>query len=168
MTDSTKANLLKAFVENAAANRRYLAYGQKAQDEGFPGAARLFRAVARSEAIQAANHLKTAGAIQATASNIRQAFSDEHDTMIAALPGYISQAEIAKADAARIVFAWSRRSEQAHARLYEDALAEVDQGRDCQFRELHICSICGFLVEGDPPDICPNCGVGKRLIPAVD
>ena len=168
MSETTKADLLRAFIENAAANRRYLAYGQKAQDEGFPGAARLFRAVARSEAIQAANHLKTAGAIGATAANIRQSLADERDTMIAALPGYIREAETAKADPARIVFTWAQRSEQSHARLYEDALAKLDKGRDCQLKELHICSICGFLVEGDPPDTCPNCGVNKRLIPAID
>ena len=168
MKETTKANLLRAFVANAAANRRYLAYGQKAQDEGFSVAARLFRAVARSETIQAANHLKTAGGIQSTAANIRQALADEHDDRLSACPGYISQAEADNADAARVVFSWSQRSEQTHARFYEEALQTLDQGLDCRFGELHICSACGFLVQGDPPDICPNCGVGKRLIPAVD
>jgi rubrerythrin len=168
MKEKIKARLLEAFTANAAANRRYVAYGQKAQDEGFEAAARLFRAVARSETIQAANHLKTAGGIQTTAENIRQALANERDERCAALACCISQAVEDHADAARVVLSWSQRSEQSHTQLYEKALQALEQGRDCRFGELHICSACGFLVEGDPPETCPNCGVGKKLMPAVD
>jgi rubrerythrin len=168
MNDATKAHLLEAFAANAAANRRYLAYGRKAQDEGFAGAAKLFRAVARSETIQAANHLKTAGGIQTTAENLRYALAHERESRLAACSGYISQAKADQAEPARIVFSWSERAEQSHVRFYEEALLALEQGRDCGFGELHICSACGYLMEGDPPDRCPNCGVGKRLIPAID
>jgi rubrerythrin len=168
MHNQTTDNLLEAFAASAAADRRYLAYGRKAQDEGFAGAAKLFRAVARSETIQAANHLKTAGGIQTTAENIRYALAHERESRLSASSGYISQAEADHAEPARIVFAWSERTEQSHVRFYEEALQALEQGRDCGFGELHICSACGYLVEGDPPDRCPNCGVGKRLMPAID
>ncbi len=168
MKNKTTDNLLVAFAVNAAANRRYLAYGRKAQDEGFAGAARLFRAVARSETIQASNHLKTAGDIQTTSENIRHALAHERGCSLSHSISYISQAEADHAEPARIVFSWSERAEQSHIRFYEEALEALEQGRDCGFGELHICSACGFLVEGDPPDRCPNCGVGKRLIPAID
>jgi rubrerythrin len=168
MKNITTDNLLEAFAANAAADRRYLAYGRKAQDEGYAGIARLFRAVARSETIQAANHLKTAGGIQTTAENIRQALAHERASRLSVCNNYISQAEKDHAEPARIVFSWSGRSEQSHSRLYEEALQALEQGCDCGFGELHICSACGYLVEGDPPDRCPNCGVGKRLIPAID
>jgi rubrerythrin len=168
MKNKTTDNLLEAFAANAAADRRYLAYGRKAQDEGFADVARLFRAVARSETIQAANHLKTAGAILTTAENIRQALAHERESRLSICSKYISQAEADHAEPARIMFSWSDRSEQSHVRLYEEALQALEQGRDCGFGELHICSACGFIVEGDPPDRCQNCGVGKRLIPAID
>ena len=163
----TTANLMKAFIANAAANRRYLAYGQKAQDEGFPAAARLFRAMARSETIQAANHLKTAGGIRSTAENVRQALGKERACRLAH-GEFISQSAADHPDSARIIFSWRERSEETHARLYEHALMALEQGGDCSFGALHICSACGFVVEGDPPDTCPNCGVGKRLIPAIE
>jgi rubrerythrin len=168
MNDTTKSHLLEAFAINASANRRYLAYGQKAQDEGFAGAAKLFRAVARSETILAANHLKTAGDIRTTAENIRHALVHERDSLLSASSGYISQAEAAHDDTARIVFSRSQSAEQSHALFYEEALQALEQGRDCGFGQLHICSACGYLMEGEPPDSCPNCGVGKRLIPAID
>lgn len=162
----TTANLIKAFIANAAANRRYLAYGRKAQDDGFPDAARLFRAMARSETIQAANHLKTAGEIRSTADNVREALAGERECR-RSHDEFVSQAEADHADSARIVFSWGARSEQAHVRLYEQALKALDCGSDCSFGSLHICSACGFVIEGDPPDTCPNCGVGRRLIPAI-
>ncbi|MBN2108106.1 MAG: rubrerythrin family protein [Deltaproteobacteria bacterium] len=168
MNDTTKANLLEAFAVNAAANRRYLAYGRKAQDEGFAGAAKLFRTVARSETIMAANHLKTAGEIRTTAENIRHALVHERESLLSGSGGSISKAGAAHDESARIVLSWSQSAEQSHARFYEVALQALEQGRDCEFGQLHICSACGYLMEGEPPDMCPNCGVGKRLIPAID
>ena len=41
---STKKNLAEAFAGESQANRKYLAFAQKAEEDGFPGVAKLFPA----------------------------------------------------------------------------------------------------------------------------
>ncbi len=49
---------------------RYQAFVQKADEEGYPGAAILFRAAARAEIVHALNHLKARGSVKGTKENI--------------------------------------------------------------------------------------------------
>ena len=46
---STQDNLQDAFAGESQANRKYLAFAKKADDEGFNQAAKLFRAAAAAE-----------------------------------------------------------------------------------------------------------------------
>ena len=52
----TEQNLLKAFAGESQANRRYLFFAEKAEKDGFPQVARLFRAAAEAETVHARNH----------------------------------------------------------------------------------------------------------------
>ena len=54
----THENLLEAFAGESQANRRYLWFAQKADVEGYPDAAALFRSVAEGETGHAHGHLE--------------------------------------------------------------------------------------------------------------
>ena len=62
MTD-TVDKLLAAFAGESQANRRYLAFAKKAEEEGLPQVAKLFRAAAEAETVHALNHLRIAGKV---------------------------------------------------------------------------------------------------------
>ncbi len=62
----SEAYLKEAFAGESQANRKYLAYAAKAEQEGYPQAARLFRAAAEAETVHAHNHLKALKAINST------------------------------------------------------------------------------------------------------
>ena len=70
-------NLKEAFAGESQANRRYLAFADKADQEGYPQVARLFRAAAAAETVHAHNHLKALKAIGATAANLKEAVAGE-------------------------------------------------------------------------------------------
>jgi rubrerythrin len=58
MMSKVEGFLREAFAGESQANRKYLAFAAKADKEGYPQAARLFRAAAEAETIHAHNHLK--------------------------------------------------------------------------------------------------------------
>ena len=62
----TEANLQVALAGEADANRRYLAYGIQALNEGRPEIAQLFFEAAGAETIHALNHLLNMRAIGST------------------------------------------------------------------------------------------------------
>ena len=69
----TSDSLKSAFAGESQANRRYLAFAQKAKEEGFPQAARLFRAIAEAETVHALNHLRILGEIKSIKENLKTA-----------------------------------------------------------------------------------------------
>ena len=75
--DKSVANLKEAFAGESQANRTYLAFAEKADREGYPQVARLFRAAAEAETIHALNHLRALKAIQTTAENLKSALAGE-------------------------------------------------------------------------------------------
>ena len=93
MTDQTKKNLRKALAGESKANRRYLAFSEKASEEGFSNIARLFRVIAESETIHAFNHMKAMGAVHSTLENVEEAWRGEKDEYSSMYPMFIDQAE---------------------------------------------------------------------------
>ena len=63
MKYETEANLRSAFSGESQANRRYLFFAAKAEEEGYPQIARMFRAIAEAETVHALNHLNTMGGV---------------------------------------------------------------------------------------------------------
>ena len=57
----TEQNLKEAFAGESQANRKYLAFAEKADKEGHPQAAKLFRAAAAAETVHAHAHLRALG-----------------------------------------------------------------------------------------------------------
>ena len=168
MTNSTISNLRHVFTQFAAANRHCFIYDQKAKDDKYPGVSNLFKALTRSYAIQSASILRTSGGIHDTRDNIRQALVDGLSSLLTILPNYVKQAEEDGSETARIAFEWSQGSGQSQIDLLERALDQLEAGEDCSIDELQVCTACGYLTEGEPPEKCPNCGLNKELIPAVE
>ncbi len=62
----THENLIAAFNGESQASQRYLAFAKKADQEGYPQIARLFRAAAAAESVHAGNHLRAAEGVKST------------------------------------------------------------------------------------------------------
>ncbi len=154
----TGENLAAAFAGESQANRRYLAFARKAEEEGYPNVARLFRAAAESETIHALNHLRVMGGIKSTAENLKAAYEGETYEKKEMYPEFIETAkQEGEADAER-TFTWAIKAEEVHAELYTRALEAVNAGKDAELGSLQVCQTCGYTVEGDAPDTCPVCG----------
>lgn len=70
---TTGENLKEAFAGESQANRKYLAFARKAEQEGFSNVARLFRTTAEAETIHALAHLAAMDGVGSTADNLRAA-----------------------------------------------------------------------------------------------
>jgi rubrerythrin len=160
---STTADCLKAaFAGESQANRRYLAFAKKADDEGFPGVAKLFRAVAAAETVHAHNHLRALGEVGATADNLKAAMGGENYEVISMYPEFIGVAEQEGQKRALTSFRWAMEVEQEHEVLYKQALDSLASGM--AEVEYYICTVCGHTHIGPPPEKCPVCGTpGSRF-----
>jgi rubrerythrin len=161
MTELSKKNMQEAFAGESQANRRYLAFAKKAEEEGFKNVARLFRAVAESETIHAMNHLKAMGGIKSTLENLEGSLKGEQDEFTSMYPMFMDQAKRDVNNAALNTFFWANEAEKTHGEFYEKAVDSLKGGKDVELKDLYICSVCGYTVEGSPPDKCPTCGKGK-------
>ena len=126
---STPENLKDAFAGESQANRKYLAFAKKADQDGFPNIARLFRTTAEAETIHAHGHLEAMGGIGSTAENLQAAVGGETHEYAQMYPPMLSQATVDK-HAAKRMFGYAVRAEAVHAKLYAMASEAVKQGKD--------------------------------------
>lgn len=158
----THDDLKTAFAGESQANRKYLAFAKRAEEDGFPEVAKLFRAAAESETIHALAHLKALGGVSETAKNLEEAIQGEHYEHTSMYPPMI---EHAKADGDKVAergFSWANEVEKVHEDLYKKALEAVKGKKDLPKKKLWICPICGHVHEDDEaPDHCPVCNCPK-------
>jgi rubrerythrin len=166
MTKS-KENLQAAFAGESQANRKYLAFAEKAEKEGFPNVAKLFRAAAAAETIHADNHLRAMGGIKSTVENLKEAVGGEHYEFTSMYPGFIETSKNEKDSTAERTFNYANEVEKVHHRLYEKALKSVEGGKDIEKKKVYVCSVCGYTHEGEPPDKCPVCGATKKAFKEI-
>jgi rubrerythrin len=158
----TENNLKSAFAGESQANRRYLAFAKKAEDEGYAAVAKLFRAAAAAETIHAHNHLRAMGGIQSTSENLKAAIGGENHEITSMYPEFIADAEAEAEKRALSSFKWAFEVEKGHEELFREALAKL--GEDMGVVEIWVCSVCGYTHIGIPPEKCPVCGTpGKRF-----
>jgi len=161
---STPENLKEAFAGESQANRKYLAFAKKADQDGFPNIARLFRTTAEAETIHAHGHLEAMGGIGGTAANLQAAVGGETYEYTQMYPPMLTQATADK-HAAKRMFGYAVRAEAVHAKLYAMALEAVKQGKDLTETKFYLCPVCGHIELGDPPASCPICGeLGEEFI----
>ncbi len=169
----TETNLHNAFAGESMAHMRYLNYATVAEREGFPNVARLFRAISFAEEIHASNHLKKmdrkgaaiAGEVPLglgkTSQNLEFGIMGETFEINEMYPVYFEVAKYQSEKMAMQTFDWAWQAEKIHQGMFTEAKALVDAGKDWRPSNIHICSVCGWTVEGDSPDTCPICGAKK-------
>jgi rubrerythrin len=161
-------NLRDAFAGESQANRRYLAFAKKAEQEGYPQAARLFRAAAEAETVHAHNHLRIMGGIKSTQENLQEAIGGETFEYKEMYPGYINTAAAEGNKEAGWSFNVANKVEEIHAGLYRKAADALKAGKDVPKVDYYVCRVCGNTVEGSPPDKCPICGAPKTAFNKVE
>ncbi len=154
---STESDLKEAFAGESQANRKYLAFAKKAEQEGFVNVARLFRTAAEAETIHAFGHLRALDGIGTTAENLKAAVAGETYEYEQMYPPMLERAEAAS-HRARRMFGFAVKAEAVHAQLYAAALAAVEQGKDLEQTSFYLCPVCGHIEIGNPPESCPICG----------
>ena len=155
---STKDNLQNAFAGESQANRKYLAFGKKAEEEGFKQVAKLFRAAAEAETVHAHNHLRVMGGIKKTKENIQEAIAGETYEFTKMYPQMIEEAKKEGNKEALRSFEIANKVEKIHADLYQKALQHLGKNEDVEY---YVCQVCGNTVEREAPDTCPICGAPK-------
>ncbi len=158
-------NLKAAFAGESQANRRYLAFAEKAEKEGYTQVARLFRAAAEAETVHAHNHLKALKAINATMDNLKEAIAGETAEFREMYPGMIAAAQVEGHREALRSFEFANEVEKVHAQLFQKALANLEKK---ELVDIYVCTVCGHTVEGEPPDQCPICKALKKFFKKID
>ena len=166
LTADLEAVVKTAFAAESKAHVRNQAFAAKADQEGYPDAARLFRAVAEAERVHAAEYLKyMEGAIGTTEENLQAAFENE---VMAHTQGYaplIKKSVEAKREDLHWSLARARDVEDRHARLYKAALSAMAADREIVY---HVCQVCGYVFDGTLPDACPVCRAGRENFKKID
>ena len=171
---TTLDDLQAAYNGESNASAKYLAFAEKAQQDGYPGVASLFRAAARAEKIHADNHAqvitKLGGTpallldkfeVKSTEANLKTAIAGEtyeRDTMY---PKFIKAARLAGENAALKTFTYARTAEAEHAKLYTEALNNLpaSKGKEATF---YVCTVCGYTTTNLDFAKCRGCNNPKE------
>lgn len=155
----TAQNLADAFAGESQANRKYLAFSQQAEKEGYKQVAKLFRAAAEAETIHAHAHLRTMNGVGNTVENLKTAVAGETHEFKKMYPEFIEVAKQEGQKAAERSFSYANSVEKIHAGLYQKALDNLGKNEAADY---YVCSGCGMTVEKEAPDKCPVCGAAKK------
>lgn len=156
---ATNDNLQAAFAGESQANRKYLAFAKKAEEDGFPQVAKLFRAAADAETIHAHAHLRVLGGVKDSVSNLKEAIAGEAHEFKSMYPEFLAEAEKEDNKPAIYSFKNALAVEEIHHNLYSEALKAVEGGSDLPAQQIYVCPVCGNTVLGAAPDKCAICNV---------
>lgn len=170
----TETNLISAFAGESQAHMRYQIYADRAEKIGYSNIARLFRAVAYAEKIHAGNHYKNiqhkgeiatvSGALfgsRTTSEDLQNGIEGEHYEIDEMYPAFMEVAKLQKEYAAEISFRFGWEAEKTHAVFFERAKESVDKDQDLKLDDVGVCMVCGYTIEGEPPEKCPICKAKK-------
>ncbi|MHA1913323.1 MAG: rubrerythrin family protein [Promethearchaeota archaeon] len=161
-------NLKAAFAGESQANRKYLAFAEKADKDGLPQIAKLFRAAAEAETVHAHNHLKVLGGIKSTKENLQAAIEGENHEFTKMYPEFLEDARAEDNNGAERTFNYANEVEKIHHKLYESAFDAAKDGKDLKKQDIYVCPVCGYTKEGEPPDNCPVCGTVKKMFKNIE
>ena len=167
MEDKTQRNLYEAFVGEAKAHRRLLAFARKAEKEGYPQVAKLLRAIPAAEGVHADNHLRLLGeaVVRDTQANLDFSFETEKTVNEVYYPQFIKEAEEEGNRAAALSFSQARDVEEGHAKLYEKALRHLLRDEDADY---YVCQVCGYVSDRVLLEVCPICGATEELFRRIE
>ena len=160
----TKENLDEAFAGESQANQKYRVFAKRAEKDGFPNIAKLFRLTSEAERIHAEGHLRAMEGINSTAENLKAAIEGETYEYTEMYPPMLEAAE-QEDHRAKIMFGYAVKVEAVHAKLYKMALEAAERGEDLSESNIYLCPVCGYIEFGDRPEKCPVCGVrGSKFV----
>jgi rubrerythrin len=162
----TENDLKEAFAGESQANRTYLAFAKKAEQEGYKQVAKLFRAAAEAETVHAHAHLRELGGVKSTKENLGTAISGETHEFKSMYPAMIEDAKAEDNKGALRSFTYANDVEKIHAELYQKALDGL--GKEEKDVDYYVCQVCGMTVEGEPPDECPVCKSKKQAFKKME
>jgi rubrerythrin len=161
-------NLKTAFAGESQANRKYLAFAKKADLEGFPQIARLFRAAAAAETVHALNHFRAMDGVKGTGENLEAAIGGENYEVVSMYPPMLAEAEAEGDKRATTTFKFALAVEKIHEALYRKAAEFFGKGKDLPETEYYICPVCGFTHEGKLEGRCPVCNTPAEKFEKID
>ena len=161
----TEKDLQEAFSGESQANRKYLAFAKKADQEGYKQIAKLFRAAAEAETVHAHNHLRELGGIKSTKENLIEAINGESYEFQKMYPQMIEDARAEDKKGAERSFSYANEVEKVHADLYKKALENLGSNPDIDY---YVCQVCGYTAEGEAPDQCPVCKSKKQMFKKIE
>ena len=161
----TEQDLKDAFAGESQANRKYLAFAKKADQEGYAQVAKLFRAAADAETVHAHAHLRVLGGINATAANLQEAISGETYEFSKMYPEMIKDATQEGFDPALRSFTYANEVEKVHADLYRKALDNLGKNVAVDY---YVCQVCGNTIEGEPDGPCEVCASPASVFRKID
>jgi rubrerythrin len=164
----TEGNLQEAFGGESKANRRYLFFAEKADREGYPQIARLFRAVAEAETVHARNHFNAMDGVGSTKENVLAAATGEHYEFTRMYPPFIDDAKRENNERAIRSFEYANEVEQVHHGFFEEALEALKAGQQLKDEPYFVCQVCGNTVSGEAPEKCPICGAPRKAFTKVE
>ena len=160
--------LLRAVTNEREAIARYEGFAAKAEEEGYPGAAALFRACARGESVHAkrfASLLADGGvplpdppaaapAVGTTADNLRSSAGLEAGERDGIYKEGLAAARQARAESATLCFDQTRDTEVEHANLLGNATRHLEEMKVA--KKYYVCPKCGYTSDLDLP-FCVLC-----------
>jgi len=158
--------LKEAFAGESQANRSYLAFAAKAEQEGYPQAAKLFRAAADAETVHAHNHLRALNQIRSTKENLQEAVAGETHEFKSMYPAMIESAKAEGNKVAERSFQYAFEVEKVHAKLYQEMLEHL--GKSQETYPYFVCPVCGYTSEKEAPEVCPVCGAKGKMFRKVE
>ena len=162
MKKMTEENTRASFAGETQAHVKYIAFADKAESEGKPNVARLFRAAAFSEQVHALQHLQVLGGVGTTDENLLTARDGEEFEISEMYPAYMAVAELQGEEQAHHTMQQALEAEKTHRALYDEARAVVEAGSDLGQHNIHVCNQCGYTGTGEPPQRCPICKAPKK------
>jgi rubrerythrin len=167
MEERTRKNVEAAFIGEAKAYFRLLAYAEKAEEEEVPQIALLFRAIADAERVHATRQLNLVKdlLVKDTDTNLEASFQREKTVSENAYPDMIKDAEEDGEQAAALAFSHARDAESYHAKLYERAMYQVIKD---EVKAYHVCQVCGYVTSKRIPKKCPVCGAPPEKFKTIE
>jgi len=162
----TEDALKEAFAGESQANRKYLAFAVKADQEGFAQAAKLFRAAAEAETVHAHAHLRAMKGIRSTKENLQEAIAGETHEFKSMYPAMIAAAKEEGTKEAERSFQYANEVEKIHAGLYQKVLDSLESAKEAY--SYYVCPVCGYTLEKEAPETCPVCGAKGKMFKNVD
>ncbi|KXA90663.1 rubrerythrin [candidate division MSBL1 archaeon SCGC-AAA259B11] len=163
----TEENLEKAFAGESKARNKYTFFAEKAEKEGKPGIAKLFRAAAFAEKVHAGKHFQTMEKIKTTAENLKAAAEGENYEHTEMYPDFLEKAKEEGEKQAAKWFDYAMQVEEKHENFYQEAMEALEEGEDLEEKDWYVCEVCGNTFEGEAPDQCPICGAPRSKFTKV-